>query len=144
MTRDLRTDFLIVDNARARWVRRSETADDDFVTVDELHADPLPPIHPQGVVFESGGGRFSVEQNRGAVQNRRYGFARKVAETINARVARGELERLSIVAPARTLQAIRRELTPQACAKLANVLAKDLTKTPDHDLKAWLNPLGFG
>lgn len=143
MTHDLRTDFLIADNAHARWVRKSETAD-DFVTVDELHADALTPVHHQGLVYGSGGGRFNVEQSMAGAQHRRYGFARILADMINVRVARGELKRLSLVAPTRTVQAIRRGLTPLARAQLVGGLSKDLTKTPDHELKAWLEPLCFG
>lgn len=136
----LRTDFLLADNAHARWVRRSDVAD-DFVTVQEIHAEPAQPTHPLGVVFESGGGRFSVEEKHGGVEEHRYRFAGRVAEAINAKVAEHDLHRLCLVAPARTLAAIRRRLTPDARTKLAHVLAKDLIKTPDHRLGDWLQAL---
>ena len=51
------------------------------------------------------------------------------------------MHRLAIVAPARVLAQIVRRLSPAAHAKLAKTLARDLTKTPDHKLKAWLKPL---
>lgn len=136
----MRTDFLLADNAHARWVRRSETAD-GFVTVEEMHVQPAARPHPQGVAFESGGGRFNIEEKRGAVDKRRYRFAESLAEAINARTANGDLDRLCVAAPPRTLNAIRRQLTPEAQAKLAHVLAKDLTKTPDRQLRDWLRKL---
>jgi protein required for attachment to host cells len=136
----LRTEFLVADNAHARWVRRS-TGGADFATVQELHADPAPPAEPQGVVFESGGGRFNVEEGRRAVERRRYRFSGVLAEAINARAAKDEFDRLCLVAPARTLAEIRRQLTPEASRKLVHTLAKDLTKTPDHALRTWLGAL---
>lgn len=138
--RVLRTDFLLADNAQARWVRRSDAVD-DFITVQQMRAQPATRPHPQGVVFESGGGRFNIEEKRGAVEKHRYRFAETLAETINARAANGELDRLCLAAPPRVLVAIRRQLTPQAQTKLAHVLAKDLTKTPDHELRDWLRDL---
>jgi protein required for attachment to host cells len=136
----LRTDFLVADNARARWVRRSGPAG-DYATVQELHAAAAPPPHPQGVAFESGGARFNIEERRGAVQQRRYHFAETLADVINARAARGEFERLCLVAPARTAAAIRKRLTREAEAVVIPGLAKDLTKTPDHALSDWLRDL---
>jgi protein required for attachment to host cells len=136
----LRTDFLLADNAHARWVRRSDGAD-DFVTVQEMHVLTEARPHPQGVAFESGGGRFNIEEKRGAVQKRRYRFAETLADAINAKVAHGDLDRLCLAAPARTLAAIRRQLTPEAAAHVVHVLPKDLTKTPDHKLRDWLREL---
>jgi protein required for attachment to host cells len=133
-------DFLVTDNAHARWIRRSESAE-AFVTVEELEAEPSPPRHPQGVAFESGGGRFNVEEKRGAVARRRYRFAETLADQINRKAARHEIERLSLIGPPRTVSAIRRRLTPEAQAVVVGTLHKDLTKTPDHELGAWLNAL---
>jgi protein required for attachment to host cells len=133
-------DFLVTDNARARWVSRSATSE-DFVTVEELAAEPQPRRYPQGVAFESGGGRFNVEERRGAVAHRRYRFADTVAKAINDKAAHNQIQRLSLVGPPRTLAAIRRRLTPQAQAVVVGTLHKDLTKTPDHELGAWLNAI---
>lgn len=136
----LRTDFLVADNAHARWVRRSGPGG-DFATVKELHAAPAAPHHPQGVAFESGGARFSIEERVEAVARRRYRFAETLAEAINQRAADGDIQRLCLVAPPRTLAAIRRRLSSAAEAALVHVLAKDLTKTPDHELGGWFNAL---
>jgi len=136
----LRTDFLLADNAHARWVRRSETAD-DFVTVQEMHVRPAAASHPQGVAFESGGGRFNIEEKKGATEKRRYRFAETLADAINTRAAKGDLGRLCLAGPARTLAAIRRQLSPEAEARIVHVLAKDLTKTPAHKLREWLQDM---
>lgn len=141
MPKPLRTRFVIADGARARWVRRSDTAD-DFTTVRELHARPAENGAPQGVVFASAHGqRFSVEERDSAVRMHRLRFAQDVADAINVEVAHGELDRLALVAPPRVLSAIRQRLSTAASARLAHTLAKDLTKTPDHELGAWLRRL---
>lgn len=64
-----------------------------------------------------------------------------MAEAINVQAAAASFDRLSIVAPARVLAAINRRLTVAASRKLGKTVAKDLTKIPDHELKAWLRPL---
>jgi protein required for attachment to host cells len=141
MTKHLKIQFVIADGARARWVRRSENAD-DFVTSKETKAEPRATGHPEGVVFEGTmGRRFTVEESQGAARQHREAFAREVADTINAEAAEGAFERLAIVAPARTLSAITHHLTKIASALLVKTLAKDLSKTPDHEIGAWLRPL---
>ncbi len=140
----LKTYFVIADGARARWVQRSDVAD-DFVTVRELNATSEPHGHPQGVAFEGGTGqRFNVELKNDVVQQRRVRFAEDVAAAINEEARAGGLDRLAVVAPARMLAAIRQRLSAQASARLARTLSKDLTKTPDHELGNWLRPLEHG
>ena len=141
MLKPLRTRFVIADGARARWVRRSEDAD-DFTTTREITAAERPAGAPGGVVFESGGQRFNIEPRQSAAEASRLRFAHQVAEAINAEAE--DFDRLAVVAPARVLNAIRDGLSAAAGAKLARTLAKDLTKTPDHELGAWLRPLERG
>ncbi len=144
MTKPLRTQFVVADGARARWVVRSEVAD-DFTTVKELHAHDKAHGGPQGVVFEgSSGQRFSTEERDDAVRAHRSEFDRQVADVINDEVRRGEISRLAIVAPDHALAAIVHGLSGPARAVLAKTLAKDLTKTPDHELIEWLRPLEIG
>jgi len=130
MLKPLRTRFVIADGARARWVRRSEGVD-DFTTTREIAAAERPAGAPGGVVFESGGQRFNIEPRQSAAE-----------ASINAEAE--DFDRLAVVAPARVLNAIRDGLSAAAGAKLARTLAKDLTKTPDHELGAWLRPLERG
>jgi protein required for attachment to host cells len=142
--RPLNTHFVIADGARARWVKRSDQAD-DFVTVRELVAGPEPRGEPDGVAFASRGGqRFNIGEKKDAIRQRKLRFAEEVAEAINAEAAAGGLERLAVVAPARMLGAIRQRLGPEASARLVQTLSKDLTKTPDHELGGWLRRLERG
>jgi protein required for attachment to host cells len=140
----LRTEFIIADGARARWVKRAENAD-DFVTIKELKAGRRPQGKTKGVVFDSTTHRgYGMEARADAVLEHSAMFAKQVAEAINVDADRQDLERLVIAAPARTLAAISDHLSAAAKAKLAKTLAKDLTKTPDHELKDWLHPLELG
>ena len=142
--RPLKTLFVVADGGRARWIRRSETAD-DFVTVHELTAAPDTRGEPDGVAFEgSSGQRFNIGEKNDAVQQHRLRFAIEVAKAINVEVTAGRVERLALVAPARMLTAIRERLCPMASAKLARTLNKDLTKTPDHALGTRLRELERG
>ena len=145
MSKHLKTQFVVADGSRARWVKRSDHAD-DFVTVEEAHAEAnVYDLHPQGVVFEgSAGQRFSVAERDEAVRHRQAQFPEKVSRIINEQAERGQFERLVLVAPARTLNVIKAALSAPARAKLGETLAKDLTKTSDHELGAWLRPLEFG
>jgi protein required for attachment to host cells len=140
----LKTQFVIADGSRARWVNRSDRAD-DFVTSMELKAEHVHHGEPTGVVFESSSGqRFNLEERSQAERRHHIRFAEDVAESINAAAAKGELSRLAIVAGPRMLNAISQRLSVKAKAKLASTLPKDLTKTPDHELGRWLKPLEFG
>jgi protein required for attachment to host cells len=144
MTAHLKTLFVIADGSRARWVTRSEAAD-DFATASELHAKPLAHGHPLGEVFESSTGRgFSVEEGGEAVRRHHEAFAREIAEKLDAQCAAGGFARLALVAPSHTLNAITEHLGAAAKAKLVKTLAKDLTKTPDHELGDWLRSLELG
>lgn len=144
MTKPLRTRFVIADGSRARWVKRSDVAD-DFTTTKELAAEPRVEGQHQGVVFEGvAGRRFGVQQRQSAVQAHRLQFAHQVADAINAEAEADAFERLAVVAPARVLSAIRGRLSAAANARLARTLAKDLTKTPDHELGTWLRTLELG
>ena len=137
----LNTQFVIADGARARWVKRSDHAD-DFVTIKELSASSEPVRHPQGVAFATHSSqRFNTEEKADAVRLHKLRFAEEVADAINAEAVAGKLERLAVVAPARMLGAIRQRLCPEANARLAQTLSKDLTKTPDHELGGWLRRL---
>jgi protein required for attachment to host cells len=141
MTRPLKTQFIIADGSRARWVHRSDRAD-DFVTKTEITATERVRGHPQGVIFEgSQGRRFSVAERGGAVRHHRELFAQRIADLINSQASDRALERLAIVAPARQLNAIKERLSTTASAKLAKTLAKDLVRAPDHELGTWLRHL---
>ncbi len=145
MTKPLRTLFVVADGLRARWVWRSEAAD-DFVTVSQLQAEAMPTgPPPDGVVFSSSTGLASgVSEHNSPARRHNARFANVIAEELNAQSARGEFERLAVVAPTRMLAPIRDGFSVATRAKLVKTLAKDLTKTPDHELGDWLRHLEFG
>lgn len=144
MIKPLKTEFVIADRSRARWVRRSPDAD-DFVTVKEMFAAPARQARPQGVAFEGHSHqRFNIEERDAAARQRRVRFAEDIAREINADAQAGRLERLAVIALPRILGAIRQRLCPSAAARLMRTLDKDLTKTPDHQLGAWLRSLERG
>ena len=143
MIKPLRTLFLVADNARARWVRRAD-AQHDLETIEEISADAVAPSHPTGVVFEASTGRPStVAERNNAVLERRTRFARRLADDINHKIDHHAIDRFVLVAPARMLSALTAALSTAARDKLAGSIAKDLTKTPNHELDAWLRPLEF-
>jgi protein required for attachment to host cells len=61
-------------------------------------------------------------------------FAQFVARELNRAAAQNEFEELVLVAPAHTLTIIRDQLDGTAAARVVGTLAKDLVKTPDHEL----------
>jgi len=126
MTKPLRIQFILADGVHARWVKRSENAD-DFATIRELKAHA-----------HANGARDHGDDHDHAA------FARQVAYAINAEVGAGHYDRLALIAPAHTLAAISQGLAPAARARLFRTLAKDLVQTPDHALADWLRPLEFG
>lgn len=145
MSKPLRTQFVIADGGRARWVTRHEGAH-DFVTVRELKADKVVLAGgAPGVVFEGSGSRRAGLGEPGKLAKAQGAmFAAELAEALNAEASRDAYDRLAIVAPARILGAISKGLSGPAKARLANSLAKDLTKIPDHELGQWLRPLELG
>lgn len=145
MIKHLQTDFVIADGSRARFVRRNESGR-DFATIRELTAAKAAHTGgPQGVAFEGGSGRrASIEEKDTAVRARKGRFPAQIAGEINAAVESGRTERFAVIAPTRTLAAIVSRLNGKAQERLAGTLAKDLAKTPDHDLGHWLLSLELG
>ena len=72
-------------------------------------------------------------------------FAHLLAAETNAAAERGEFNALVIAAPARILPEIRERLSLQARQLLQGTLARDLVKTPDHELQPhladWVRPV---
>jgi protein required for attachment to host cells len=141
MIKALRTQFVIADGDRARWVTRSDHAD-DFVTTQDLGAGER--LHGETGAALDGRQHFTKPPPEHAAKEHHARFAREVAAEINAAAVNGGFDRLVVVAPDRTLAEITQHLSHSASAKLAKTLAKDLTKTPDHELTAWLRPLERG
>ena len=72
-------------------------------------------------------------------------FAGHVARELNQAAAKGAFEELVLVAPPHSLKAIEGGLDTTTRARLVGSLAKDLVKTPDHELwphvREWVRPV---
>jgi len=71
-------------------------------------------------------------------------FADLVASQLNAADANGMFDALLLVAPARTLEALRKGLDHATAARLVAAIQKDLMKVPDYELAShlsrWVRP----
>ncbi|HEX6859634.1 MAG TPA: host attachment protein [Caulobacteraceae bacterium] len=134
MIKPLKTSYLIADGRHARWVERDHETG-DFRTLRELHHRDHGAHAYSGSVFESAGGqRHGVREP--------HEPARRAAEAFAAEIgaAAGDLaDRVVLVAPARMLNEIEDALPPAIRARVAETIAKDLTKVADHDLRRWLS-----
>lgn len=137
--------FILADGARARLVARSHETK-DFVTLRELDgSDRLRVLRselrasPQGRSQESMSPLRRSIGKTDAVRHAKESFAADAVDTAVDSLAERGREGLVLVAPARLIGAMRERLNGRV--KLAGVLRKDLTKTPDHELDEWLAPL---
>nr|WP_278253754.1 host attachment protein [Caulobacter sp. CCUG 60055] len=137
----------MTDGGRARMVERS-SSNGDFVTVaelnqmsrlktlrDRLHASP------QARVFGSHEPVRHRVGREGHVRRAKTAFVAQVAAQAAGIVSSTGLTGVVLAAPPRLIGALRRCLEPST--PIAGALAKDLTKTPDHALGAWLDDLTF-
>jgi protein required for attachment to host cells len=74
-------------------------------------------------------------------------FIRFISQELDRHCSAGAFGQLVIVAPAHALHDLRAALSGPASAMIVGTLAKDLTKTPDHDLMPhlaewWRKPKG--
>jgi len=143
MPRHRKITFALADGSRARFVERSPDTG-HFVTVQEIDgADRLREArawaksHPPGRSFESGGSLRHGVGKEDPYRQTKAEFAAEVAEALSRRAL--ESEGVVLVAPARILGELRKHLDPRT--KVLNALAKDLGKTPDHELHEWLDSL---
>lgn len=139
--RHLKTRFVLANGGHAKWLERE---DHHFVTIDEIEAHARPSPHPTATVHESHGpGRHGAGE-RDLAHQARSDFGSEIARRLNRQAAQGEFQRLALVAPAEVLSAIRHGLLPSVREAVVGELAKDLTKTPVHELGAWLDRPDFG
>ena len=139
--------YLLVDGAHARFVERSaETG--DLVTVRRISGDERLDVlraeqrdEAPGRSFESSGaGRHRVGRED-SYRRAKEAFVAEVGEAITDLIAAGQVDGVVLAAPRRLLKSLRESL-PRS-ANLVAEIGKDLTKTPDHELEAWLGPLAL-
>lgn len=134
--------YVLADGGRARFVRRSaETG--DFTTIDEIdQGRQLRQLReelrgsPRVRTHDSlGDGRHSVG-SEDYFRSAKEAFMAQVADRAVVLAQQERLAGVFLVAPSRLLGVLRRNL--EGRIPIAGQLRKDLTKSADHDLAAWL------
>ena len=139
--------YLLVDGTHARFVERSaETG--NLLTVRTMSGDDrLDELRDEqrdeaaGSSFESvGGGRHRVGRED-AYRRAKETFVAEVGRATGDVIGGARIDGVVLAAPQRLLGPLRASL-PQG-AQVVAAIGKDLTKTPDHELEAWLGPLAL-
>lgn len=135
--------YVLADGARARVVEhRSEPQ--RFATIEEIDArDGLRQLRrelrasPQPRNQQSGSPDLQHTVGRGGyVREAKQAFVRKVADRVTHLLEQGGYQGVVVAAPDRLLGPLRERLQ-EACAE-TRAINRDLTKTPDIELAAWL------
>lgn len=150
MPQDLSLCFVIADGGHARFVRpASDNALHTFEAVDSttVHKKDHDLVSDRpGRSFESGTtGRHSYSPRTDPHEMAKDRFAQAVARRVNEDSAADVFKELVVVAPPHVLSELMDALDVPTKAKLLGSLAKDLVKTPDHELwphlKEWVGPV---
>jgi protein required for attachment to host cells len=139
----------IADGEHARFLRPSE----DGALLEEavfqspsahLRSAELRTDHPGASFHSDSSAHHALAPQIDPKRVEKESFAEAVAGRLNAEAAKGAFDDLVLVAPQRSLNAIRRHLTPETAACVVGKLAKDLIKIPDAKLWVhlgrWLPP----
>ncbi len=142
--------FVIADGGHARFVRpAADNALHTYDAVDSVTAHKrdhdLVSDRP-GRAFESGAtGRHAYSPRVDPHELEKDRFAQTVARLVNQESAAGQFTELVVVAPSHLLSELTEALDSPTRARLTGSLAKDLVKTPDHELWAhlreWVRPV---
>ncbi len=135
--------YLLADGAHARFVERS-TDTGHYVTVRRIDGTKaLETLRAEqrderaGRSIESVGGARHAVGREDAYRRAKAAFASQAAETLNQIVERKPVEGVVLVAPSRLIPVLREQLSPRV--PIAKTVAKNLIKTPDHELGEWLS-----
>lgn len=143
--------IVIADGEHARFLQAAETGALHTVTaldsaLAHKRSSDIGSDHPGASFHSNASVRHVLPPRHDPHDLAEVDFAHLVASEIDAACARGSFNRLVLVAPTRTLGAIREKLGAAATAAIAGTLAKDLLKIPDHALREhlqpWLEPPG--
>jgi protein required for attachment to host cells len=142
--------FVIADGGHARFVRpASDNALHTFEAVDAVtlhkHDRDLVSDRP-GRSFESGAtARHAYTPRTDPHEMAKDEFTRVVARKVNEDSAANVFNELVVVAPSHVLSELTDALDAPTRARVLGTLAKDLVKTPDHELwphlKEWVRPV---
>ena len=138
--------WVIVADSRVARVLERKGASEDLVEVPGAVFD-APKSHGRdlfsdraGRTFDSvGGGRHAKEPSTSAEEQGRASFIRAVAGWVDEPKHARAFDRLALVAPAKTLGALRKELSQSARAKVVCECDKDLTKASSKEIVVALN-----
>lgn len=139
--------YLLVDAAHARVVRRSAESG-RFVTIGRMQGeDALDQARARrrgerpGRAFESANaGRHAVGRED-AYRRAKESFAAEVGRQLGDVLNEPDVEGVVLAAPPRLLRAVRRSLPTHT--NVVAEIGKDLIKTPDDELDAWLGPMAL-
>lgn len=143
----------IADGEHARFLRPGEG--------DELHEEAVlhsPAVnmrsaelrtdHPGATFHSDSSAHHALAPHSDPKRLEKENFAEVVASRLNTAVAQGALDDLVLVAPARSLKAIRQHLNAATASRVVGTLAKDLVKIPDTELwphlRQWTRPVHRG
>lgn len=135
-----KTWYVIADGGRARFVERQEekSAFDtvrEFVSSDLHHSSHQLGTERPGRTHESAGvARHAIQPRTDPHAAEKHTFATQIGNELNQAGARGEFERLVLIAPARVLHDLKLALDSEARQKVVGQLQKDLTRIPNADL----------
>lgn len=113
---------------------------DDSLKNDELHryARDVGADRPGRGIESAGGARHAEDSGADLHQEEKNRFARRIAAHIEERARQNRFDALVLIAPPRTLGALRRALGPETDKRLVREINKDLTKLPLAELTATL------
>lgn len=140
----VRTWILIADGAQARVLEAHGKGQPLTEVTDMRRQTELAASHELGS-DRPGRGHESVGDVRHAMEPRsdphreqKRRFAGELAHLLETRLASGHFERLVVVAPPVTLGDLRAAMTEAVTKVVSAEIAKDLTKTPDHEIATHL------
>ena len=142
--------FVIADGGHARFVHPA--ADNALHTSDTIDSDA---VHKRdhdlvsdrpGRAFESAtAARHAYSPRTDPHEQAKDRFTQVIVRRINADSAADQFNELVLVAPSHVLTELTEGLDTNARTRLVGSLAKDLVKTPDHELwshlKEWVRPV---
>jgi protein required for attachment to host cells len=150
MPKDRNLIFVLADGEHARFIRPA--ADNGLHTQADLDS-PFAHMRSSALGSDRPGAAFHSNSTQHHAKMPRHdphdlekaAFAKDIAMQLNDAAARGVFEELVLIAPPHTLNGIEAALDGTAKQRLIGTLAKDLIKTPDHELwphvHEWIRPV---
>lgn len=131
---------LVADGGKALLLRNDGDTERLSLTVVEKQAQENPPDREQktdrpGRYHDSGPGQKSAYEETDFHAQAKQDFAAGLAEALNARAERGEVERIVLVASAEVLGVLRPKLSARTAGAVTGELRKVLTNHPVDKLE---------